>query len=83
MEQTVIYLVMVQKFKRNILRLLQLHYAWETFQKIDQQILWKKTGFNGYAYDFSVNYGVIAVGDIKDIYKHLMKKNNIVQYVYA
>ena len=43
----------------------------------------KKTGFNGYSYDFSVNYGVIAVGDIKDIYKYLMKKNNIVQYVCA
>ena len=30
----------------------------------------KKTGFNGYAYDFSVDYEVIAVDDIKDIHKY-------------
>ena len=36
----------------------------------------KKTGFNGYVYDFSVDYDAIAVDDIKD--KYLMKKNNIV-----
>ena len=38
----------------------------------------KKTGFNGYIYDFSVDYDAIAVDDILDIYKYLMKKNNIV-----
>ena len=38
----------------------------------------KKTGFNGYVYDFSPDYNVIAVNDIKDIHKYLMKKNNIV-----
>ena len=38
----------------------------------------KKTGFNGYVYDFSVDYGAVAVDDIKDIHKYLMKKNNIV-----
>ena len=38
----------------------------------------KKTGFTGYAYDFSVNFDPIAVDDIKDIHKYLMKKNNIV-----
>ena len=37
----------------------------------------KKTRFNGYVYDFSVNYDEIAVDDIKDIHKYLMK-NNIV-----
>ena len=36
----------------------------------------KKTGFNGYVYDFSVDYDAIAVGDILDIHKCLMKKNN-------
>ena len=35
----------------------------------------KKTGLNGYVYDFSVDYDVIAVDDILDIHKHLMKKN--------
>ena len=38
----------------------------------------KKTGLNGYAYDFSVDYDAIAIDDILDIYKYLMKKNNIV-----
>ena len=38
----------------------------------------KKTGFNGYVYDFSVDYDAIAVDDILDIHKYLMKKNNIV-----
>ena len=38
----------------------------------------KKTGFNCYVYDFSVDYDAIAVDDIKDIHKYLMRKNNIV-----
>ena len=38
----------------------------------------KDTGINGYVYDFSVDYEAIAVYDINDIHKYLMKKNNIV-----
>ena len=38
----------------------------------------KKTGFNGYVHDFSVDYDATDVDDIKDIHKYLMKKNNIV-----
>ena len=38
----------------------------------------KKNGFNGYVYDFSADYDATDVDDIKDIYKYLMKKNNIV-----
>ena len=37
----------------------------------------KKAGFNGYVYNFSVDYDAIAGDDIKDIHKYLMKKNNI------
>ena len=37
----------------------------------------KKTGFDGYVYDFSVDYDAIAVNDIEDIHKYLTKKNNI------
>ena len=37
-----------------------------------------ETGLNGYAYDFSVDYNAIAVGDIKDIHKYLMKKNDMI-----
>ena len=36
----------------------------------------KKTGLNGYVYDFSVDYNATDVDDIKDIYKYSMKKNN-------
>ena len=48
----------------------------------------KDTGLNGYVYDFRVDYNATAVDDIKDIHKHLMKKNNIVwihqsQYDYV
>ena len=38
----------------------------------------KKTGFNGYIYNFSVDYNSIDVNDIKNIHKYLMKKNGIV-----
>ena len=38
----------------------------------------KKTGINGYVYDFSVDYDAVTVGDILDIHRYLMKKNNIV-----
>ena len=38
----------------------------------------KKPGLNGYVYDFSVDYADIAVDDILDIHKYLMKKNDIV-----
>ena len=37
----------------------------------------KKTGLNGYVYDFSVDYDAIAVDDILDIHKYLMENNNI------
>ena len=37
----------------------------------------KKTGFNGYVYDFSVDYGAIAVNDILDIHNYLMKKKKM------
>ena len=38
----------------------------------------KTTGLNGYVYDFSVDYDVIAVDDILGIHKYLMKKNDTV-----
>ena len=34
----------------------------------------KKTGFTGYVYDFSADYDPIAVDDIKNIQKYLIKK---------
>ena len=38
----------------------------------------KDTGLNGYVYDFSVDYDAIAVDDILDIHKYLMKKNKMI-----
>ena len=38
----------------------------------------KKNGLKGYVFDFSVDYNAIAVADILDIHKYLMKKNGIV-----
>ena len=38
----------------------------------------KKLGFNGYVYDFSVDYDANDVDDLLDIHKYLVKKNNIV-----
>ena len=38
----------------------------------------KRTGFNGYVYDFSVDYDASDIDDIKDILEFLMEKNNIV-----
>ena len=37
----------------------------------------RKSSFTGYVYDFSVGYDAITVDNIKDIHKHLMKKNDI------
>ena len=74
MGQIVTYLSMVQQFinlRQKILRLQQLYYV----GSVDNM---KKAGFNGYVYDFSVDYDAVAVDDIKDIHKYLIKKNNIV-----
>ena len=35
----------------------------------------KRAGFNGYVYDFSVDYDASAVDNIVDIHKYLMEKN--------
>ena len=37
----------------------------------------KRTGFNQYVYDFSVDYDAIAIDDIKSIHEYLMKKKKI------
>ena len=38
----------------------------------------KRTGLNRYFCDFSADYDAIAVDDILDIHKYLMKKNNMI-----
>ena len=39
----------------------------------------KKTSFNGYVSDLSRDYGFIAVNNILDIQKYLMKRNDIIK----
>ena len=43
----------------------------------------KKAGFNGYVYDFSVDYNSIDVDDIKDIHKYLMKRNFLLKKCFS
>ena len=38
----------------------------------------KKIGLNGRFYHFSAQYDAIAVDDILNIHKYLMKKNNMI-----
>ena len=38
----------------------------------------KKTGLNGYIYDFHVDYDAITVDNILVIQNYLMEKNNII-----
>ena len=38
----------------------------------------KKTGLNGYVYDFSFDCDAITFDDILDIHKYLMKKHNMI-----
>ena len=39
----------------------------------------KKSGFKCHIYDFSVAYDPIAVDDILDIHKYLMRTNDIIK----
>ena len=62
---------MVQKLsysKQTILKLKHVPKDWS----VDNM---KKTLLKGYVYDFNVDYNAIAVVDILDIHKYLMKKN--------
>ena len=72
---------MVQKFtnlKQKILKLYQVHLYLGNNSKDWSTDNTKRTGFTRYVYNFSVDYDAIAVDDIKNIHKYLMKKNNIV-----
>ena len=63
MEQIVTYLLMVLKLLNSKQKILK---------------FLKKTGLNGYVYDFSADYDAIVIDDILDIHNNLMKKNDIV-----
>ena len=42
----------------------------------------KKTGLNGYVYDFIVDYKAADVNDIKKIHRYLMKKNIMIWEIH-
>ena len=80
MEKLVIYLLMVQKLlslkqdSEIVASPLCLGNISKDFS-VDNM---KKTGLNGYVYDFSVDYNAIVVADILEIHTYLMKMNGIV-----
>ena len=76
MEQIVIYLLMVQKLLNEIIIATPICLGNISIDWSIDDI--KRTGLNGYVYDFSVDYDAIAVDDILDIHKYLMKKNNMI-----
>ena len=76
MELIVIYLLMVQKLLNEIIVATPICLGIISIDWSIDDI--KRTGLNGYVYDFSVDYDAIAVDDILDIHSYLMKKNNIV-----
>ena len=80
MEQVVVYLLMEQiiKFKAKDSKIVATPICLGNISKDWSVDNMKNTVLNGYVYDFSVDYDAIAVDDIKDIHKYLMKKNNII-----
>ena len=71
MEQIVIYLLMVQRLL-NLKQILAYSLCLGNISKDWTNDNMKKTGFNGYIYDFITDYNAI------DTHKCLMKKNGIV-----
>ena len=75
----VIYLLMTQKLlnpEQNIL-IVATPLCLRNISKDFSLDNMDKTGLNGYAYDFSVDYDAIAVDYILDIHKYVMERNNI------
>ena len=61
------------KYSEIVARPLCLENIWKDWSTDNM----KRTGFNGYVCDFSVDYDATDVDDIKDIHKYLMKESNI------
>ena len=80
MEQIVIYLSTVQKLLnlKKFSEILAYSLCLGNISKDWTNDNMKNTGFNCYIYDFSTDYNAIAISDISDIHKYLMKKNKIV-----
>ena len=66
------------KFKAKDSEILAYSLCLGNISKDWSQYNMKKTGFNGYIYDFSTDYNAITVSDIQNIHNYLMKKNGII-----
>ena len=65
---------MVQKFKAKDSEIVATPFCLGNISKDWSADIMKRTGFNRYIYDFSVDYDATDVDDIKDIHQYLMKK---------
>ena len=68
------YLFEIYKFKTKDSEIVATPLCLGNISKDSSTDNMKITCFNGYVNDFSVDYIAIAVDDIKDIHKYLMKK---------
>ena len=68
----------IYKFKAKDSNIVATPLCLENISKDWSIVNMKRTRFNRYVYDFSVDYDSTDVDDIKDIHKYLMKKNDIV-----
>ena len=66
------------KFKTKDLEILAYSLCLGNISKDWSQDNMKKTGFNGYIYDFSTDYNAITISNIQNIQKHLMKKDDLI-----
>ena len=77
MEQIVVNGTEIHKFKAKVSEIVAAPLCLGNISKDWSVDNMKRTGFNGYVYDFSVEYDTIAVSNVLDIHKYLMKKNNM------
>ena len=73
----------IHKFKAKDSEIVTNALCWGNISKDWPVDNMRKTGLNGYVYDFTVDYNAIAVDDILDIHRYSMKKNDIIQNVWV
>ena len=64
-------------FKAKDLEILEYSLCLGNISKDWSQDNMKKTGFNGYIYDFSTDYNAVKISDIQNIHRYIMKNNEI------
>ena len=68
----------IYKFKAKDSEIIPSTLCFENISKNWSTDNMKRTGFNRYVHDFSVDYNATSVDDIKNIHRYLMKKNNMI-----